>query len=251
MNTKRINDLANLLDRLGKEGVTQDLRNEALSIVANIDPIELSMAEQKLIQDGMEPEKLRHLCDIHMEVLSGELDKVKTKLTSGHVVDTFIAEHEKIIEFLTQLETINFTIQALSNKDENPSVIAQLRKLTLLILDAEHHHLREELVLFPELEQRGITGPTRIMRMEHDELRLRKKQLKEAAEMVDLMDFNDFKATVDEQSKYIIFNLRDHIYKENHILYPTALEHITDSNLWNDMKLRCDDIGYCSFTPNL
>jgi DUF438 domain-containing protein len=104
-------------------------------------------------------------------------------------------------------------------------------------------------VLFPEMEKRGITGPTRIMRMEHDALRARKRALREAAENVRDMDFESFKAMVDEAAKYIIFNLRDHIYKENYILYPTALDTIKDEELWNDMKDRCDQVGYCSFTP--
>jgi uncharacterized protein len=47
----------------------------------------------------------------------------------------------------------------------------------------------------------------------------------------------------------LIFNLRDHIYKENHILYPSSIETLTDKNLWVTMKQSCDKIGYCSFTP--
>ena len=59
----------------------------------------------------MKPQDLRHLCDIHMEVLKDELDKIKTKIEPGHVVHTLIAEHDKILEFLTQLEEINTNIQ--------------------------------------------------------------------------------------------------------------------------------------------
>ena len=51
-----------------------------------------------------------------------------------------------------------------------------------------------------------------------------------------------------EASKYIIFNLRDHIFKENYILYPSSLEVIEEKEVWDDMKKRCDEIGYCSFT---
>jgi len=89
------------------------------------------------------------------------------------------------------------------------------------------------------------------MRMEHDDLRTKKKALKEAVENVSRLDFNEFKEMVDKASKYIIFNLRDHIFKENHILYPTAIESIKEKETWEDMKRRCDEIGYCSFTPNI
>lgn len=251
MDDKKVEQLANLLEQLNQGTITDELRQEALQMVSNIDPVELSLAEQKLIQDGMQPENLRNLCEVHMEVLSGELDKVKNNISEGHVIDTLVNEHEKLKEFLTNLEDINIAIQRLKSKEGNEDVFKRLVETATLILDAENHHLREENVLFPELEKRGITGPTRIMRMEHDELRLRKRTLKEAARNVNTMDFNAFKSIVDEAAKYIIFNLRDHIYKENHILYPTALERIQGSKIWNDMKERCDQVGYCSFTPEI
>ena len=43
--------------------------------------------------------------------------------------------------------------------------------------------------------------------------------------------------------------LRDHIFKENNILYPTALEVIKENSVWKKMKDDCDKIGYCCFTP--
>lgn len=251
MGENRIDKLSTVLRRLNTEGVSPELREEALDIVSNIDPIELSIAEQKLIEEGMNPQDLRHLCDIHMEVLKDELEKIKTKIAPGHVLDTLIAEHEILKEFLTELEEINFNIQKLSNKDEEPELFEALLKVANHILDAENHHRREEDVLFLELEKRDITGPPRIMRMEHDDLRARKKVLKEAAENVDHMDFDEFKKVVDDAAKYIVFNLRDHIYKENYILYPTALDAIDDEELWKDMKERCHKVGYCGFTPKI
>jgi uncharacterized protein len=249
VNSDRIENLTALLKRLNSEGITEELRKEAMEVVANIDPIELSIAEQKLIEGGMNPYELRNLCEIHMEVLKDELDKVKTGIEPGHVLDTLIEEHEAIKGFLTQLEMLNTKLQGLETLEGNQEIAAKLSKLADNILDAENHHRREEDVLFLELEKRNITGPTRIMRMEHEELRARKRLLKETAENAGAMGFEDFKANVDEAAKYIVFNLRDHIYKENYILYPTALDAIKDKELWEAMKTECDKIGYCGFTP--
>ncbi|MDP4090743.1 MAG: DUF438 domain-containing protein [Bacillota bacterium] len=248
MNEERIKKLTAVLKQLN-EGVTEEARREALNIVSNIDPIELSVAEQRLIEQGMNPQELRNLCDIHMEVLSDELIKLKKKIEPGHMLDTLIVEHEKIKEFLTELEAINLKIQKLESYNEKPELFIKLEALANNIIDAEKHHMREEDVLFPELEKRNITGPTRIMRMEHDDLRKRKKILKETAEKISDGNFTECKAVIDETAKYIVFNLRDHIYKENYILYPTALDAINDVSLWAQMKERCDEIGYCPFTP--
>lgn len=251
MDNKKIEKLTQVLQRLNQEGVTEALRKEALDIVSNISPIELSIAEQNLIEKGMKPQDLRHLCDIHMEVLKGELDKIKTKIEPGHVVYTLIAEHDKILEFLTQLEEINLKIQKTESYDSSIEEIKALKTVVFNILDAENHHQREEKVLFTEMEARKITGPTRIMRMEHEDLRAKKEFLKMAAEEASQLNFNEFKEKVDETAKYIIFNLRDHIFKENYILYPTAIESIKGKKIWQDMKKRCDEIGYCGFTPSV
>ena len=249
VNENRIRELTAILKKLNSEGVTEATRAEALKIVSNIDPIELSIAEQRLIENGMEPEDLRNLCDIHMEVLSDELVKLKKKIEPGHMLDTLIIEHEKIKEFLTELEALNLDIQKLNNYSENLGLFLKLQELADNILNAEKHHKREEDVLFPELEKRNITGPTRIMRMEHDDLRERKRLLKEASKEAETMDFNECTKKIDELTKYIVFNLRDHIYKENYILYPTALDAIKENTLWIEMKNKSDVIGYCPFTP--
>ncbi|HEY8804411.1 MAG TPA: DUF438 domain-containing protein [Clostridium sp.] len=251
MDNIKIEKLTLVLQKLNKDGVTEALRKEAIDIVSNISPIELSIAEQNLIEKGMKPQDLRHLCDIHMEVLKGELDKIKTKIEPGHVVYTLIAEHDKILEFLTQLEEINLKIQNTESYNNSLEEIKILKTVVFNILDAENHHQREEKVLFTEMENREITGPTRIMRMEHEDLKAKKEFLKVTAEEAFQLNFNDFKEKVNETSKYIIFNMRDHIFKENYILYPTAIDCIKGTEAWEDMKRRCDEIGYCGFTPEI
>lgn len=246
----KIDRLSEILERLNNQELTEELREEALDLVKDINPLELSIAEQKLIDKGMKPEDLRHLCDIHMEVLKDELEKLKMKIDKGHVLYTLITEHDEILEFLTELDKLNLKIQNMDSYQKQREEFEELRELSLNILDSEKHHQREEDVLFLEMEKREITGPTRIMKMEHDELRKRKYSLKELAHNVENMDFEEFKSKLDEISKYIVFNLRDHIFKENYILYPTALESIDKIDTWDEMKSRCDDIGYCKFTPN-
>jgi len=87
------------------------------------------------------------------------------------------------------------------------------------------------------------------MRMEHQELRKRKKELKELAENAGRTEFKTFKRRLDEVAGFIVATLRDHIFKENNILYPTALKVIEEPDVWKEMNLECDKIGYCCFTP--
>lgn len=245
----KVDNLVELLQKLNSGDITPELRQQALQMVKNVDPLELSLAEQKLIENGTKPEDLRHLCDIHMEVLKDELDKLRVSLTPDHVLTTLIEEHDEILKRLSRLEVLNTNIQKMESYDNSSTVFNELLNVAVEVIGAEPHHKREEDVLFPELEARGVTGPTRVMRMEHDMLRAKKKEIKALAENVENMDFSEFKTKLNEAAKYLIFNLRDHIYKENHILYPSSVETLTDKDLWTSMKVSCDKIGYCSFTP--
>ena len=236
MKQERIDELTNVLRKLNTANISPELRREALEIVKNIDPVELSIAEQKLVDEGMNPNDLRHLCDIHMEVLKDELEKIKNSLEVGHVVNTLIVEHDKILEFLTRLEELNSEVQKLDSLKGNEQYIDELKATIDNIIAAEPHHKREEDVLFKELENNEITGPTRIMRMEHDDLRAKKREIRELLNCIEYVPFDDFQERLQDLTSYLIFNLRDHIFKENTILYPTALESLKDIELWEDMK---------------
>lgn len=249
VNEEKIKELTVILKALNENGLTEELKEKGLKLVKSISPLELSIAEQSLVEEGMNPSELRHLCEIHMMILKGELEKLQGKISKGHVLYTLIEEHELILSFLKELDEVTMTILNMDNFDESRKEFGRVTELIDNILGAEPHHKREEDVLFPELETMGITGPTRIMRLEHEDLRKKKRALKKLSEEVNHLDFAEYKKELKKLSNAICFELKDHIFKENYILYPTALESIKSETKWTDMKNECDNIGYCSFTP--
>lgn len=249
VNEEKIKELTVILRELNEKGLTEELKGKGLDLVKSISSLELSIAEQGLIEEGTDPSELRHLCEIHMMVLKDELEKLQSNISKGHVLHTLIEEHELILGFLKELEGVTNIILSLNKFDDSRKEFGRVTELIDNILDAEPHHKREEDVLFPELEERGVTGPTRIMRLEHDDLRRKKKELRKLSESVSTLDFEEYKRELKRLSNSICFELKDHIFKENYILYPTALETIESESKWDKMKSECDNIGYCSFTP--
>ena len=63
-------------------------------------------------------------------------------------------------------------------------------------------------------------------------------------------EWQRFKEKLKMNSEYVVVTLRDHIFKENNILYPTAKDVIEKSK-WEEIKAKSDQIGYCSFTPKV
>lgn len=254
---EKVERLAEVLRKLDGGEVSPGVRAEAKRLLAEVSPAELSLAEQKLVEDGMRPETLRKLCDVHLELLDDQLAPARGALPEGHVLDTLYKEHDEILGFLDKLDAVNGRIQRKATYEAGDRDYDLLRHLADHLVGAEKHHAREEDVLFPELEKRGVSGPPRIMRMEHDDFRPRKRRLLEVAdravqgapELGTPDGFATFKRDVAELAPYIGFRLRDHIFKENTILYPTALETIDDEATWRAMKDHCDAIGYCCFSP--
>mgnify|MGYP001045066727 CR=1 FL=1 len=243
------NRLTEIIKRL-KAGEDPELvKQDARELLSSLDPQDLTVAEEQLVEAGLEPEDLRHLCSIHMEMLAGEVEKLKEQTGPGHVLHTLVEEHEHILATLDELERVNQAVQQMDSYDPNRDEFDRLKNAAHHLVEAESHHEREEEVLFPEAEKHGIWGPPQVMRMEHTQLRQRKHDLKELAENAGEMDFETFKKKLDTTSKFILLTLRDHIFKENNILYPAALQSIEDEATWNDLKAKCDSIGYCCFTP--
>ncbi|MFQ6073835.1 MAG: DUF438 domain-containing protein [Candidatus Bathyarchaeia archaeon] len=239
-------ELKNLLRELRSEADITRVREKAREFLEDVDPKVLSLAEQELIQEGMDPEELRKLCEVHLQVLS--VKEEKSEIEPTHPISILKGEHDVILKNLDALEKTMEGINASESFEQIGKELEEIERIAHILIDAEKHHQREEEALFPLLEERGITGPPRIMRMEHRELRARKKALGKLVDEHDALGYNDFVKRLRELEGYIVPTLRAHISKENNILYPTALKSLEEKQ-WKKMKGEFDAIGYCCFTP--
>lgn len=87
----------------------------------------------------------------------------------------------------------------------------------------ERHLTMEESVLFPEFEARtGMrTGPTAVMRMEHEQMRALLAQMNRAVADADLDEFLGVCETLNVL-------IQQHNMKEEHMLYPMADQALAD-----------------------
>ena len=139
-------------------------------------------------------------------------------------------------------------IEAAKSFDRISKELEMLEHIAEHLVEADKHHQREEEVLFPMLEKFGVTEPPEIMKEEHEELKPKKKELYKTAKECKEMSYLEFTRKVKELAEYLIKKLPDHIYKEDNILYPMAIQVIPKEK-WKEIKKKCDKIGYCCFTP--
>ncbi len=206
-------------------------------------------ADRTLASAQEHPEEMQHLCSEHLDMTGREVENLKARLEPGHVLHTMICEHEMILKFLDDLDRVSQRIESFVRFDSKQDEFEKLRGIASHLIGAEAHHQREEEVLFPEVEKRGMLGPPQMMRWEHEELRKRKRAVHDLAYKVGGSNFDSFKKSLQPESQGLVTMLRDHIFKENNILYPMALQLISAKGDWDRMKAECDKIGYCCFTP--
>lgn len=223
----------------------EQLKREAKVVLAHIRPEEMRHAEEHLRAIGMNPADLHELRELQLATLEWELNQLRHATPPDHPIRVMIEEHDKILATLAALEEANGRIQQSLALDAK--LLDRLKIIAHNLLAAEHHHAREEEVVFPELTKRNIGGTVQMMNMEHEDLRLRKHGLQDLVNQGNQIPFPDFQRKLDELAKYLVYNLSDHIYKENHIMYPAALRLVKDDDLWTSLQTHCNEIGYCEF----
>lgn len=129
------------------------------------------------------------------------------------------SDHQEILKSFDELE------KTISEKPINQEKIGEFLEFTKNF--SEPHHKKEEKVLFPALEKKGVPnegGPIGMMLFEHETKRNHIKKIEQGLE-----EKNDEKISLNAKSAISL--MREHIEKENNILYPMAEGILTPEEL--------------------
>jgi hypothetical protein len=242
-------ELKSLLKELKAGHVSPETKAKAKAFFASVDAKTIGGLEQELIREGVSHDEVRaSLCDIHLDVMKDSLVEKRQTVAAPHPVHTLMEEHRIIQSYLGRLAELVRKLRGIDSFEGFSLYVEELEDIAHHLVEAESHHQREEEALFPILEAHEIVEPPRIMKLDHVELRKRKKALLEIASREKKSDFASFKKRVIELGDTIARELDGHIFKEDNILYQMALQVLTQEE-WDGIKRECDRIGYCCFTP--
>ncbi len=210
------------------------LKKRFRDLVKDVSPSEIAAMEQKLIEEGMPETEVKRLCDVHVQVFKESLERHEIPgAPPGHPVHTFMKENRAAEETMTELEGL---LQAPAEKTRLKALVERLSEVHL-------HYLRKENQLFPLLEAHGISGPSSVMWAIHDDIRaLFKKTLQETGAP-------GGETRAPESLEPLLTAVKDMIYKEEHILFPMALETLSDAE-WKKVRQGEEEIGYAWVKPD-
>jgi len=234
--------LKGLIRRLHEEpDKLENIREDFMRVVRELTPVEIAQVEQKLVEEGMPPESIQLMCNIHLDVFKEALDEDSIDVGSWHPLHILIEEHRDILNRTKELRDLTGKIISGNYDGED---IRRLQSSIQYLDSLEVYFSKEENVLFPYLERHGLVQPPAIMWKEHDEVRNLRKKMKIEYENLKNGDPNK----VNELAITISELFTNHIYKEHKILFPSALK-LLSNNEWESIRVEFDEIGYFSFEP--
>lgn len=240
---ERLNRVKEALRRLHAGEDVAELRAELREVLASLEPTAIARLEQALAQEGISRQELQRLCDVHLELFRESLGGHRLDVPAWHPLHILLEEHDRILDYAQALRT---AVEAMGGKDDQgDDAYRQAKEVAEHLLAAESHLVREENILFPQLERQGITEPPAVMWMEHDQLRAIKRAIRD---LLATEPEGPRLETLLEQATALAETYSSHIDKENNILYPTALRVIPEE-AWAGIRAEFDGLGYCCFTP--
>jgi hemerythrin-like domain-containing protein len=150
-------------------------------------------------------------------------------------IDILYQEHEKILLQLLSLEELLSSAKSVQNIP-----VDQLESYLIFLTEFAdtRHHGKEELILFPQLETAGLSkqhGPIGVMLHEHGLGRACIASMKNSLNLLKAGNHEVMSNFIASATEYIEL-LRNHIKKENNILFPMAKKVLnpTQINLLNE-----------------
>jgi uncharacterized protein len=227
----------------------QKVRSELIETLQQIPYGEVVEVEQELIMEGLPESEVLKLCDVHGEVLEGNVDLSAAKaIPEGHPVDVFKKENIELVK------VANKTLDMLKNLEQVApegfrEYLYSLQGCFNELMDVDKHYQRKEYLVFPALEKNEITGPPKVMWGKHDEIRDQLKGclslLKEAElskqDLADALEILFYPA---------LKTLTDMVKKEEEILFPMCMDILTTEDWWNVHKQTLE-YGFTLYDPEV
>ncbi len=242
-----------LLKKIHKGEDVEKLKEEFKELLRSISPLEIPLIEQELVKEGISAREIAKMCDIHVELFREAVSEAEKEELSdippGHPLHTLYEENKEIMKDAEMLNLYALTLANTKDEKMRKEILGVLKGIANQLRAVGFtHYNREEMLLFPYLERRGITAVPTVLWTKHDEIRAMIKQLIEILNKENKMDWEDFVKKVKEKASELSRALVDMVFRENNILYPT-LKALLSEGEWDAITQQEDAIGYYKVKP--
>ena len=228
LDNEKISKVVDIKVKFLKDKITlQEAKEKLNSTVSEITAEEFAICEQYLQNYGISDDTLAERMEEILEIFDDVLVSKKLDLPPGHPIQTYILEAEAIKEVLKKMEEL------LGQKFIKNQWLELYDKLSQISI----HFSRKQNQLFAALERKGFDKPSKVMWTLDNQIKdiIRKSKT--------LLNEDKDQEFVSLQVE-VIGMVKDMMVKEVEILFPTAMELLTEED-FVEMRRGDDEIGYC------
>ena len=246
---QRVEIMKSLIRQLHNGVAEEQVKHQLETMLDEADYSDVFIMEVQLVQEGIPAEKIQELCDTHTRVLKKHLDLSETPDTvPGHPVHTFVQENRELTKTTARIRLVMRQMEPLSDEQDATEQMRTIQEFLNHLMDVDKHYRRKEYLLFPFFEKNNLPGPPMVMWGKHDQARSLLRDTIAGLQQVETMNAAEAKAYNLLAVTPAIEAVDDMIYKEEKIMFPTALNLLTEQD-WYEIYIQSDEYGYCLYAP--
>jgi hypothetical protein len=245
----RIRTLKEVIQDLHRGKSPDSVRDRLRALVTECQAGEIAAMEQELMADGVPVEQIMGMCDLHSQVVHDLLvETPRPALPQGHPAEVFRRENEALRAAAARLrEDLGRLTDDADGGTASPEILGRCRSHLSALMGVEKHYARKENLLFPYLEKRGITGPSKVMWGKDDEVRALLKTTGEALGASG-GTVGEWKLVAEAVVRPALDAIEEMVRKEEKILIPMSLETLTETE-WGEIWSQSPEFGWCLVDP--
>jgi hypothetical protein len=241
--------LKNLLRQLHEGKDVKELKEQFRDVLIGLSPLEIPLIEQELVSEGISTREIAKMCDIHVELFRESVEGAfdVSDLPPGHPLQTLYMENNEIVK---DAEMLNLLVTTLEKDGEiQNEILENLTDLVNELVKVGHtHYNREEMLIFPYIERRGITAIPNVLWFKHDEIRAGLRKLTRLLSEDPGDAWKEYIGKISRKAIDVSSALIDMVFRENNIFYPT-LKVLLSEGEWKAIKQQEHQIGYYKVSP--
>ncbi|UZT81603.1 DUF438 domain-containing protein [Caproicibacterium sp. BJN0003] len=226
--------LKELITQLHNGASVEEVKGRFAAVFDGVSAEEIAQAEQGLIANGLPVSEVQRLCDVHAAVFKGSIEEIHRPTDPaeipGHPANTLKRENRAVEKLIGEIRE---QLARLPGGDAEKRISDGLERLA----EIDRHYLKKENLIFPYLEQYGITAPPKVMWGVDDEIRAQLKEINKKLKGQDA-------AQLREPIGALLNKITEMIFKEENILLPMLLENLTQDE-WKRIADESGELGYC------
>ncbi|MEM0100593.1 MAG: DUF438 domain-containing protein [Desulfurococcaceae archaeon] len=244
LNHNRIEFIKNILKEIHRGTSLSQIKEKYKDELSKITPIEILMAEQELLKEGVQVQEILGLCDLHVALFRESLQGRELQgLRKGHPLDLLIRENEWILKKAEVLGLYAYTLLNTSSEEKVTQLVKEITQTLMELKKIRIHYRKVQMLIFPYLERMGVIAIPRVMWGREDDILVKLRSLiidiQKDPMINDIGKLHEFAKKVIELSR----DISELVFRENKILYP-AVYVLLPEGAWVVISEIANEIGY-------